>query len=193
MPDEPPGAEVTLCLEQMAAGDASAADRLMEHIYDDLHQIARKVSENQWADRTLQPTALVHEAYLRLVSAECQTYEGKQHFLRVAALAMRQLLTDEARRRNARKRGRGMDRHEVHDQVLLDEGLGFDVVALHETLSELGRLHERQCRVVELRFLAGLSVDETAEALGVSPRTVAVDWGLAKRFLAARLGGTAET
>ena len=185
--------EVTRCLQQMQAGDGMARDRLFEHIYDDLHAVAARIFRGQRADQTLQPTALVHEAYLRLTEADHQTYNDRRHFLSVAALAMRQLITDQAKARRAQKRGGGRERvllEQAEAELRHDAG-GLDLLALDEALTELATLDERQCRIVELRFLAGLSVDETAATLDVSPRTVALDWKMAKGWLALRLGGDA--
>jgi RNA polymerase sigma factor (TIGR02999 family) len=182
-------ADVTLCLQQMQAGDSRARDRLFEHIYTDLHEIARRVFAGSHGMQTLQPTAIVHEAYLRLVRPDAQSFNDRQHFLRVAAVAMRQLITDQARARQRQKRGGGQERVllEEAEGQLMNEG-GVDLLVLDEALRELAELDERHCKVVELRFLVGLSVDETAEVLGVSARTVALDWKMARRFLAERLG-----
>ncbi|GJM20519.1 MAG: DNA-directed RNA polymerase sigma-70 factor [Planctomycetota bacterium] len=186
----PSSDDVTLCLAQMQAGDTMARDKLFEHIYSDLRALAQRLFANQQKNQTLQPTALVHEAYLRLVGNTKQTYNDRRHFLSVAALAMRQLITDQAKARLARKRGGGQQRVmlEQAEAEQADEASGLDLLVLDEALTELAELDARQCRIVELRFLAGLSVDETAETLGVSARTVALDWKMAKSFLALRLG-----
>lgn len=188
MPSDPPP-DVTRCLQQMQAGDELARDELFEHIYTDLKDLASRLFRRQPKDQTLQPTALVNEAYLRLVGSQKQSYADRQHFLSVAALAMRQLITDHARRRGAQKRGGKLERMAFEENELVAPSEeGIDLAALDDALSELARLHERQCRIVELRFLAGLSVPETAAVLDVSPRTVRADWTMAKRFLAYRLG-----
>ncbi|MEM7309688.1 MAG: ECF-type sigma factor [Planctomycetota bacterium] len=187
MPDETTQ-DVTLCLQRMREGDDMARDELFDFIYKDLRSLAERIFGAQPRDQTLQPTALVHEAYIRLAGNTQQTYEDRQHFLCVAAMAMRQLITDQARARNAQKRGGGMERVMIEPgDVSSSSPDGIDLLALDEALTELARLDERQCRVVEMRFLAGLTADETAQALGISSRTVRLDWSVAKRFLASRL------
>ncbi len=181
--------QVTLYLQQMEAGDSSAVDRLLPHVYQDLRRLAEQVFQDQWRNHTLQPTAIVHEAYMRLVQAEGGNWASKRHFLCVAARAMRQLLTDYARRADAEKRGGGRARVALEDAEGPASGEDVDLLALDEALDELGQLHERQGRIVELRFLAGLSIKETAEVLEVSERTVSVDWTMARSWLERRLAG----
>lgn len=188
-----PSPDVTACLKRLESGEKSAIHELLPLIYDDLRALARGVFGGQGA-HTLQPTALVHEAYMRLVQTDKKEWSGRRHFLRVAAIAMRQLLTDHARGRRRQKRG-GPDRR----RVVLEEavavttgGNGIDLLALDEALQELERMNERQARIVELRFLAGLSVDETAEVLGVSRRTVYLDWDMARIFLRRALEADGE-
>ena len=188
--------QVTQYLEELKAGDHSAVDRLLPHIYDDLRKLADQVFADQWRNHTLQPTALVHEAYMRLVQADGAGWESKRHFLSVAAIAMRQLLTDYARARSAKKR------EGSHERVVLDEAPdlaaagpgddddhGVDLVSLDEALTALAERDERQAKIVELRFLTGLTVAETAEVLGLSERTVYVDWNMARSWLQHRLSG----
>ena len=181
--------EVTLYLQRMEAGDAEAVERLLPLIYGDLRDLASRLFQDQWRHHTLQPTALVHEAYLRLCKPQGGgAFESRRHFLSVASIAMRQLLTDYARSRNAQKREGGHQRIPMEDvdEPSGDEA-GVDLVALDEALTELQGMNERQARIVELRFLTGLTVEETAEILGVTERTVYLDWKMARTWLEQRL------
>lgn len=181
--------EITQLLESLARGDSRAADQLLPHVYDELRALAGSFWRQQRSDHTLQPTALVHEAYLRLVGSGLQNWTGRKHFFEVAAMAMRQLLVDHARRRSAEKRGGNLDRVTLDDSGAADDSrMIIDVVALDCALTRLQQLDARQSRIVELRFLAGLSVEDTAEVLGVSPRTVKLDWQMAKSWLRRELG-----
>ncbi|MBK9128627.1 MAG: sigma-70 family RNA polymerase sigma factor [Phycisphaerales bacterium] len=180
---EPGNPNVTLLLAEMRAGNPTALERLLPIVYDELRRLAGSVFRGQPEDHTLQPTALVHEVFLRLAGRDELAFNDRQHFFRVAAQAMRQLLTDHARAARAQRRGGDRER------VFLDSGVAaqpsdeFDVIALDDALTRLAALDERQGRIVELRFLAGLSVDDTAAALGVSPRTVELDSRLARAWL----------
>lgn len=181
-----PHDQVSVLVRQLESGDEGAIQELLPLIYDDLRRMARGLYHGNVAQRTLQPTALVHEAYLRLVGAPARHFEGRLHFLRVAALAMRQLLTDYARERSAQKRGGGLERVTIGNLATDEAGEptdGLDALALEEALVKLAELHPRQARVVELRFLTGLSVEETAEALGIAPRTARFDWQMARAWL----------
>ena len=176
---------VTVYLRQMLDGDSAAADELFPEVYSGLRAIADGLFRGQRRELTLQPTALVHEAYLRLVGEPERGFESRRHFYRVAARAMRQLLVDYARARRTEKRGGDREVVELRDEELAgDDGLaGIDLVALDDALTRLAGLSERQARIVELRYLAGLSVDETADVLEVSRRTVLADWKLARLWL----------
>lgn len=182
-------ADVTFYLGELSGGDASAAQRLLPHVYAELRALAGSFFQQQRNDHTLQPTALVHEAYLRLVRADA-SWTSRKHFYDIAAMAMRQLLTDHARRKGSLKRG-GVSARITLAEADAGAGTGeeVDIVALDEALTKLNRLDARQGRIVELRFLAGLSVEETAEILDVSPRTVKLDWRMAKAWLRSELGG----
>jgi RNA polymerase sigma factor (TIGR02999 family) len=182
--------EITLCLQQIERGDRSAVDRLLPHVYEDLRRLADGIFRARRGEQhTLQPTALVHEAYLRLVKPSSNAWRDRRHFLNVAALAMRQLLANYAEARDARKRSAGRERVLLEDAELGGAETGIDLVVLHESLARLERLDARQARIVELRFLAGLSVAEVAEVLQVTERTVYLDWRMARSFLAAELSG----
>ncbi len=182
-----PPQQVTRLLARIESGDAAAADDLVPLVYDDLRELARKMYFGNPAGRTLNPTALVHEAFVRLVGSD---FSGRRHFLGAAVVAMRRLLTDHARAKRTDKRGGA--RHHVTLVDRIDDGPDradeVDLVALDDALHKLATLHERQARVVELRFLAGLSVAETAEALEISERTAKADWQMAKAWLSRELG-----
>lgn len=176
--------QVTLCLKQIEAGDRNAVDLLLPYIYDDLHGMAQGIFRDQWRNHTLQPTALVHEAYLRLVQNPDSCGDGRNQFFKVAAIAMRQLLTDYARKRSAEKRGGRLERVMLESGLAAgDEADGIDLIALDDALSKLQQLDARQAQVVQLRFLAGLTIDEVAEILGIAARTVRLDWQMARNWL----------
>lgn len=186
---EPDGAEPTgeasRLLARAAAGDNRAASHLLPLVYDELRRLAGGYLRRERPGQTLQPTALVHEAYMRLVKPGDQPWTGRTHFLAIAAVSMRQVLVDRARRRHAAKRGGERQR------ITLDEGLlpapspdaGVDLVALDHALTELAALDPAQARIVELRYFGGLTVEETAEVMGSSPATVKRHWTLARAFL----------
>ena len=179
---EAPDGEVTILLRAMKSGDESAAGRLLPLVYSELHRLARHYMQRERSDHTLQPTALINEAYLRLAHGDVD-WQSRQHFIGVAATVMRRVLVDHARAHNAPMRGG--DRQKVE----LDEGLAFsderssEVLALHDALNRLEEVNPRQARVVELRYFAGLSVEEAAAVLEVSPRSIKRDWALARLWL----------
>ena len=190
MPGTPPNpTQVTLLLKRLSDGDLPAGEELLPLIYDELRALASGIFRHQTPGHTLQPTALVHEAWLK-VGGE-REWDGRQHFFAVAARAMRQVLTDHARRARTEKRGGGR-RHVTLD---LDEGdgvaSGFDLVELDDALEKLGRANERYLRIFELRQLAGLSSEEIAKILDVTPRTVQLGWRAVRAFLTKELGGAA--
>jgi RNA polymerase sigma-70 factor (ECF subfamily) len=176
-------AHATQALAELASGDSSAASRLLPLVYDELRSLAGAWLRGQRSGHTLQPTALVHEAYLRLVDQTGAHWQSRAHFMAVAATAMRQILIDHARRQQAAKRGgnwRRISLDQAADALPLPE---VDVLALDEALTRLAALNPRQAQIVEMRFIAGLSVDETAHVLDVSPRTVKFDWRMARAWL----------
>lgn len=178
------GSTVTHLLQQLSSGSEAAADQLIPLIYAELREIASRQMRRERGDHTLQPTALVHEAFLRLVGNNQSTWQNRQHFLGVAAQAMRRTLVDHARRRRAQKRGGNDEKIELDEALLAgSEAPAVDLEALDSALTSLGELDRRQARIVELRFFAGLSVEETAEVLGISPATVKRDWQFAKAWL----------
>lgn len=180
--------DVTSMLCRVKSGDTSVAAALLPLVYDDLRAQAASLFRSQNIEHTLQPTALVHEAYLKLVKAEGQSWESRRHFMAVAATAMRQVLADHARDRRRLKRGGSAgQRVTLHDSHAADLGTFVDVVDLDDALGELAQLDARQSRIVELRFLSGLNTDEIAELIGVSRRTVELDWRVARAWLRKRL------
>lgn len=178
--------EVTILLEEVSAGSVNAPDRLLEVVYDDLRRLASGYMKNESSEHTLQATALVHEAYIRLVDWENVTWQNRAHFFAVAAQVMRKVLIDHARRKQAGKRG-GL-------KIALDEAVSypdekeFDTVALEEALQNLENLDPRQAKIVELRFFGGLTIEETAYILGVSETTVRREWTFAKAWFQRELG-----
>ncbi len=184
---------VSLCLIELEQGDKSAVNRLLPYIYDDLRGLAKGIFR-QSPGHTLQPTAIVHEAYIRLVKTKQDGgWDGRKHFFAVAAMAMRQLLSNHAEQKRAEKRGGDRQREPLFDSVAVEDGSpSIDIVALDHALTELANLDERLARIVELRFLSGLTVKETAEALEISERTVRKDWQLARRWLGLQLDAGPE-
>ena len=185
--DPTPTHTVTRLLEEARRGDAAAIDRLLPLLYSELHAIAARHMRGERPGHTLQPTALVHEAFLRLVGGTPATFDDRAHFLRAASQAMRRVLVDHARARNAAKRGGAL-------RVTLDEGVAgaddgaVDLLVLDDALSRLAAAEPRWAQVVELRYFAGLEVPEVAEALGISTATVKRDWRFARAWLARALG-----
>ncbi len=199
VPDDPEitqlRGEVTELLEQISAGKPAAAELLMPLIYDELRRIARSFMRRERCDHTLEPTALVHEAYLRLLGQNRVTWESRGHFFSMAATIMRRILVDSSRQHLRAKRGGGAP----HEELLEGEIVvgtaplsAVDLLALDQALGRLAERDRRMVKVVELRFFAGLDVDETAEVLGVSSPTVKRDWSVARAWLARDLGGGAS-
>ena len=178
--------DVTALLAQWRHGDKSALDALVPLVYDELRRVAHARLRGEAAGHQLQTTALVHEAYLRLVDIKRMAVDSRTHFFAVAARLMRQVLVDHARRQRADKRGGGATMLTL-DQVPAGVSPNVvDVLALDTALEELAALDERLCRVVELKFFAGLTIDETAAALDVAAVTVERDWAVARAWLYAR-------
>jgi RNA polymerase sigma factor (TIGR02999 family) len=181
--------EITLLLSRAGAGDANASARLMEVVYEELRALAGSYARGGRPDQTLQPTALVHEAFLRLVDVPAGEWTDRAHFFAVAATAMRQVLADQARRRGAQKRGSGWDKVTLAGVALPGERDELDLLALDAALVELAAFDERKHRVVELRFFGGLTVEEVAQFLGLSVSTIESEWRAARSWLAVRLNG----
>jgi RNA polymerase sigma factor (TIGR02999 family) len=174
--------DVTSLLGAVQQGDESAAAQLIPLVYSELRRLAAHQMRSESPDHTLQPTALVHEAFLRLVDQTRITYQNRAHFFALAGQQMRRILVDHARAKRAAKRGSGK-------KMPLDDAAGIidkpqvDVLALDEALTQLAEMDPQQSRIVELRFFAGLSIEETAAALDISPATVKRDWSMAKAWL----------
>jgi RNA polymerase sigma factor (TIGR02999 family) len=177
-----PAHEVTRILQAASLGDKVAADRLLPLVYDELRALAAGVLRGQRKGHTLEPTALVHEAYLKLVD-QTAPWEGRSHFFGVAAKAMRSILVDHARARKAEKRGGARERVPLDAAVVWFEERSLDLLALDEALERLAALDPAAARLVELRFFAGLTIEETARTLGVSTATVERDWALTRAWL----------
>lgn len=187
--DSPPSSSaVTRALVELSAGDASALDRLLPLVYEQLRGMAARELRRERSDHTLSPTALVHEAYLKLAQLQEITWEGRAHFFGACAQAMRRILISYARMKKAEKRGAGSAHVPLDNVLVAAESRPQDLVALDDALTKLEQLDQRQARVVECRFFAGMSVEETAHALGVSPATVKRDWTVARAFLNRELG-----
>lgn len=182
--------DITQLLIAWEGGDNAAAERLMPVIYDELHRQAARAMRRENDQHTLQATALVHEAWLRLADQQRVTWKNRAHFFGIAAQMMRRVLVDHARGRLAEKRGGGVQQVTLSD-VHGDAGGqndDVDVLALHEALERLATLDPDQARIVELRYFGGLNIEETAAATGVSPATVKREWAVARAWLRRELG-----
>ena len=177
----------TELLRAWSQGDESARERLIPLLYDELHRLARRYMRQERPDHTLQATALVNEAYLRLINVNRVEWRNRTHFLALAAEMMRRILIESARSRHRQKRGGGAIRVSIDELGELPEPQGCNLVALSDALSELAMFDARMSQVVELRFFGGLSVEETADVLNVSPETVTRDWKTAKAWLVREL------
>lgn len=174
----------TKLVDQTARGDEQAAASLFALVYEELRSLAAAVLRRERQDHTLQPTALVHEAYLRLADEPHDRWENRAHFLAVAARAMRHILVDHARNRNAQKRGSGVTRLTLEGvEPVAGPAPDLDLVVLDEALARLSQIDARQARIIELRFFGGLTVEETATAVGASARTVKREWQFARIWL----------
>ena len=174
--------EVTQLLGNVGRGDAEAMAEVMPLLYHELHKLARHHLGRERSDHTLQATALVHEAYMRLAGQQRVHWQNRKHFFGIASRVMRRILVDYARSRHADKRG-GFAVKVALDDVVLSDERATDVIALDEALSSLAVLDPQQSRIVELRFFGGLTIEETAESIGVSPATVKRDLNVAKAWL----------
>ena len=180
--------EISTLLLAWSAGDQSALTGLTQVVHQELHRLAHRYMVRERPDHTLQTTALVNEAYMRLVDYKRMKWQDRAHFFAVSAQVMRRILVDHARSHNI-KRGRGVEHVALDEVAALDRDRTGDMVALDDALNALGRLDPRKVQIIEMRFFGGLSVEETAEVLRVSPATVRRDWSIAKLWLYRELGG----
>jgi RNA polymerase sigma factor (TIGR02999 family) len=183
--------EVTQLLQAWSAGEQGALDKLVPVVYQELRRLAKRYMAQERPGHTLQTTALVNEAYLRLVDVKQVNWQNRAHFFGVSAQLMRRILVDLARSRRSLKRGGDALQVSLDEAFLVSRERGADLVALDDALKTLAAMDPRRGRVVELRFFGGLSVEETAEILKVSPETAMHDWKLAKAWLLRELGGNA--
>jgi RNA polymerase sigma factor (TIGR02999 family) len=180
---------VTQLLEKFDPADRPAEERLFADVYAELHVLAARYLRRERKDHTLQPTALVHEAYLKLVGHARVDWQGQAHFLAVAAQAMRQILVDHARRHNAAKRLGKRHRIALDDSLVVESGRDVDLLALEAALSKLAKLDPRQARMIELRFFGGLDVAEVAKVMEMSKRSAEREWTMVRAWLRRELGG----
>jgi RNA polymerase sigma factor (TIGR02999 family) len=185
---EPPE-NITELLASYGRGNKESLDQLMPIVYDELRRQAARYLRREQAGHTLQTTALIHEAYVRLVDQRNMQWQNRAHFFGIAAQMMRRILVDHARSKKRVKRGGSELRVSLDDANVAAKGQDLDVVALDEALDRLAQIDEQQSRVVELRFFSGLSVEETAEVMGISKSTVKRDWSMAKAWLHRELSG----
>lgn len=182
-------AEVTELLRRWSRGDVAARESLVPLVYDELRRLARYYLASQRSDHTLQSTAIVHEAYLRLAGRDHVQWENRGHFFAVAAQLMRRILVDHARKRNAAKRGGAQLTLLVDEAVEPSSQRELDLVALDDALKALAELDARQSRIVELRFFGGLSIEDTSRLLEISPATVKREWSTARAWLYEEISG----
>ncbi len=180
--------KTSILLREIQRGQEGAKSALFEGVYGELRALAGAMLRGRQSGQTLQPTALVHEAWLKLGASSGAEISDRSHFMAVAATAMRQILVDHARARSAAKRGGGARRLSMEDvEATSGDSAPEDILAIDDCLQRLEALNARQARVVEMRVFAGITVDEAAEALGVSPRTVDLDWRMARAWLSREL------
>jgi RNA polymerase sigma factor (TIGR02999 family) len=180
---------VTALLMQWRAGDPKALDALIPLVYGELRSLAQHYLRSERPNHTLQSTALVHEAYVRLVGSDPPALLNRSHFFGIAARLMRQILVEHARAEKAAKRGGGALTLTLDEALRIPDASDVDLILLDEALNELARLDEQQSRIVELRYFTGLSIDETSEVLGISPATVSREWTTARAWLHREISG----
>jgi RNA polymerase sigma factor (TIGR02999 family) len=179
--------DVTVLLGKINDGDSSAPEELLPIVYAELRKLAGGYLKRERPDHTLQPTALVHEAYIRMVDWENVSWQSRSHFFAVAAKIMRNILVDHARKKKAEMHGGNLQKIALDEAISFSKQTEVNLVDLDEALKDLEKLDERQSKIIELRFFAGLTIEETAHALDVSTMTVSRDWNFAKAWLFRRL------
>jgi RNA polymerase sigma-70 factor (ECF subfamily) len=185
--------EVTSLLLEWSQGDELARDRLVVAIYEELHRRAQRIMYGERREHTMGPSALVHEAFLRVINRPHMHWQNRAHFLATAARTMRRILVDHARARAAEKRGGGWERMTIDLSDSLPARDPLDVADVNAAIEELTALDEQQARIVDLRFFGGLSIAETAEAMQISPASVKREWQMARAWLSRRLGPATRT
>ncbi|MGI9088909.1 MAG: sigma-70 family RNA polymerase sigma factor [Chthoniobacterales bacterium] len=183
MLSSPPREQVTRILIDWSGGDHEAPLRLMPLVYEELRRVARSYLQRERADHTLQATALVHEAYMKLVDQKTATWQNRAHFFGVAARSMRHILVDHARSHHAGKRGGGQEKLSFDEGLDFSEERSVDLVALDDALKDLATFDQRQSDIVEMRFFGGLTNEEIGEVLSISPRTIRREWRVARAWL----------
>jgi RNA polymerase sigma-70 factor (ECF subfamily) len=182
----PDAGEVTLLLKAMQSGDPTASEKLLPLVYEELHRLAKSYMRRERGDHTLQPTALINETYLRLIG-DTTNFQNRAHFIGFAAHVMRHVLVDHARAHKAGMRGGNLRRVELEEGVAISKERSGEILVLDEALNELEKVSPRQAKVVELRYFAGLSVEEIASMLEIGPRSVEREWASARVWLFERM------
>lgn len=175
--------EITVMLQSWSSGDRSSADQLMPLVYDELRRVAANYARSERPDHTLQPTALVHEAYLRLIDISTVTWQDRAHFFAVASQVMRHILVDHARTKGRDKRGGAAQKLSLDEAISFAPAQDIGLLKLDEALDQLKEQDERQAKIVELKFFGGLTIEETGEVMGISRATVKREWTIAKAWL----------
>ena len=183
--------QITEMLLELTDGNTEVVDKILPHIYDELRRLAGSYLRRERSDHTLQPTALVHEAYLKLIDQKKVKWQNRAHFFGIAAQVMRRILMDHARKHNADKRGGDFEKLPIEEEILVvSHEKSAELVALDDALNALAEIDEQKAKIVELRYFGGLSIEETAEAMGVSVPTVNRQWRMAKAWLYSQVSGT---
>lgn len=175
--------EITLLLNELQSGNRETINMILPIVYNELRKLASKYLSKEYSNRTIQTTELVHEAYLKLIGSTDISWQNRAHFFAIASNAMRQILVDNARKRNANKRGDRKNKISLDEAPTISVQTDEQVLALDDALKKLQTVDERSCKIVELRYFSGLTIEETAEFLEISPATTKRDWNFAKAWL----------